>query len=65
MFVFVSVFVCIDVMYEMLCTTNKCINIEYIAGERLPFTLGNCNTGKRFQLYWLCNTQKSTSSLAF
>ena len=28
MFVFVIV-VCVDVMYEMLCTTNKCINIEY------------------------------------
>ena len=20
---------CVDVMYEMLCTNNKCINIEY------------------------------------
>ena len=28
MFVFVVV-VYVDVMYEMLCTTNKCINIEY------------------------------------
>ena len=28
MFVFVVV-VCVDVMYEMLCTNNKCINIEY------------------------------------
>ena len=28
MIVFVVV-VCVDVMYEMLCTNNKCINIEY------------------------------------
>ena len=26
---FVFVVVCVDVMYEMLCTNNKCINIEY------------------------------------
>ena len=54
MFVFVVV-VCVDVMYEMLCTNNKCINIEYYYNFISLIESGEIQTIYRnlFYIYWL------------